>query len=341
MSAAPGERVAPRYLLVRLGSLGDVIHAIPAAAALRRAQANALVDWLVDPRYVDVVNLVRGVHRAIAVDPRGPKGRLWSVVRELRRTRYDAALDVQGLIKSAALARLSGAEQVIGLPTGHLREPVARVFYSATPDMGGVEHVVRKALRLVGALAGGAEPPAEFPLDIPPSAAADLVTQRLPGGFALLNPGGAWPNKQWPAARFGALAARVRAAHGLRSVVLWGPGEEALAQAVVDAADGAAEISPPTRILDLFALTKAARVAVSGDTGPLHMACAVGTPTVALFGPTVAARNGPWDPNDVVIARTAACQCLYQRQCRLAARCIDLIDVEEVAGAVSRRLGVR
>ena len=105
--------------------------------------------------------------------------------------------------------------------------------------------------------------------------------------------------------------------------MIWGPGEEARAALVVAASQGAAELSPPTRIADLFALAKAARVVVSGDTGPLHIAGAVGTPLVALFGPTIAERNGPWVPADVVVARTAQCVCLYQRQCRRGAPCID------------------
>jgi heptosyltransferase-1 len=339
-ASAAAARTGPRYLLVRLGSLGDVIHAMPAAAALRAAQPDAQVDWLVDPRYVDVVRLVRGVDRAIAVDPRGPKGRLLSVIRDLRRTRYDAAFDVQGLIKSAVLARLSGAKAVLGFPRAHLREAAARFCYSSTPDLGDAEHVVRKALRLVGAVVGGGEAPPVFPVGIPSSAAAGQVAARMPQGFAVLNPGGAWPNKQWPPERFGAVAARLRAERGLPSVVIWGPGEEPLAQRVVQRSGGAAEMSPPTRVLDLFALARAARLVVSGDTGPLHVACAVGTPTVALFGPTIAERNGPWDPRDVVIARTSQCECLYQRQCRRADRCIDLIDVGEVAQAVGRRLDV-
>jgi len=337
VSAEPAARPGPRYLLVRLGSLGDVIHAIPAAAALRAHAPDAQIDWLVDPRYADVVRMVRGVDAVIAVDPRASKARLWSTIRTLRRARYDAAFDVQGLVKSAVLTRLAGATRTWGFPRTHLREPLARAFYTDTPDLGTAVHVVYKALAMVAAVgAGNGEP--SFPLDVPASAAAAQVAVRHAAGFALLNPGAAWPNKQWPAARFGALASRIRADHGLPSVVIWGPGEQPHAEAVVAASGGAAEVAPQTGITDLFGLAKAARVVVSGDTGPLHIAGAVAAPLVAIFGPTITERNGPWSPRDLTVARTAQCQCLYQRQCRLAARCIDDISVDEVAAAVARRL---
>lgn len=328
----------PRFLLVRLGSLGDVIHAIPAAAALRAHAPDARIDWLVDPRYAGVVQMVRGVDHAIAVDPRGSKGELLAAIRALRATRYDASFDVQGLIKSAVLTRLAGARRTFGLPKAHLRESLARFFYTDTPDLGGAAHVVHKALAMVAAVGAVRSVPA-FPLNLPPSPPAEQMSRRHPAGFALLNPGGAWPNKQWPAERFGELAARIRASHGLPSVVIWGPGEEGRAAQVVAASQGAAEISPPTRIADLFGLSQTARVVVSGDTGPLHIAGAVGAPLVALFGPTIAERNGPWAPADVVVARTDRCVCLYQRQCRRGARCIDDIGVDEVAAAVAARLG--
>ncbi|HEY6506883.1 MAG TPA: glycosyltransferase family 9 protein, partial [Vicinamibacterales bacterium] len=306
-----------RYLLVRLGSLGDVIHAIPAAAALRAHAPDARIDWLVDPRYAGVVRMVRGVDHVIAVDPRESKAELLSTIRGLRRVGYDAAFDVQGLIKSAVLTRLAGARQTFGFPRAHLREALARALYTDMPDVGTAVHVVHKALAMVAAVGVPLREPS-FPLTIPASAAAVEVTARHPSGFALLNPGAAWPNKQWLAARFGALASRIRADHGLPSVVIWGPGERPHAEAVAAASSGAAEVAPQTAVTDLFGLAKAARVVVSGDTGPLHIAGAVGAPLVAIFGPTITERNGPWAPRDLTVARTAECQCLYQRECRLA-----------------------
>jgi heptosyltransferase-1 len=329
---------AHRFLIVRLGSLGDVVHGIPTAAALRAHFPDARIDWLVDPRYVELLERVRGLNARIGVDTR----RIPAILRtigDLRDVRYHAVIDLQGLLKSAVLARAARGETTIGFPRAHLKEPLARVWYSRTPDPGGVAHVIQKNLALLEPL-GVRQPRVEFPLDVPATRASEQVAARSGArGFALINPGAAWPNKRWPADRFGALAARVRERHGLGSVVLWGPGEESLAQSVVAASQGSAELAPQTTITDLFALARDAKLLVSGDTGPLHIGAAVGTPIVALFGPTFAERNGPWSTADVVMTRAGQCACHYQRRCRTGKRCIEEITVAEVASAVERRLG--
>jgi hypothetical protein len=130
------------------------------------------------------------------------------------------------------------------------------------------------------------------------------------------------------------VANAIRRKFGLRSVVLWGPGEQPLAAAVVDASVGVAEIAPPTTIADMVGIARNAKLMISGDTGPLHIAGAVGTPIVALFGPTQPERNGPWSPLDVTVSRVSQCACLYERRCRKPARCIDDISVDEVIDAV-------
>ena len=191
-------------------------------------------------------------------------------------------------MKSAVLARASGAARVAGFSIWHLREKSARPFYSdtdnAAADEGG--HVIQKNLHLLN-IVGVDTSRVEFPIADVASAALDEVRRELgPGPFALLNPGAAWPNKRWPPARFGEVAAFLRDVRGLPSIVLWGPGEQALAQAVVLCSNGAAKCAPPTEVTDLVALSRQAALIVSGDTGPLHIAAAVGTPIVALFGPT-------------------------------------------------------
>jgi ADP-heptose:LPS heptosyltransferase len=136
------------------------------------------------------------------------------------------------------------------------------------------------------------------------------------------------------------LARAIRDRHGLRSVVLWGPGEAELADAVVRESDGAAVAAPPTSILDLVALARVASLVVSGDTGPLHIAAAVGVPAVALFGPTNPLRNGPWDTADVSISLYDRCDCHYERRCRRTADawCLGSIGVDDAALAVDQRL---
>jgi len=332
-----------KFLIVRLGSLGDVVHAIPVAAALRAEFPHARIDWVVDPRYTALLDLVPIVDRRVPFDPRdffraGERSRVLRTVSELRRSRYDAAIDLQGLVKSAALARAIRPRRVIGFPRPHLREPLARLFYTTAPDPGSATHVIYKNLALLGPL-GVHDRRVRFPLTVPRSDTVDSIVERFaPDGFVLLNPGAAWPNKQWPPDRFGAVAAAIRAAHGLRSLVLWGPGEQSLAHDVARASEGAAEVSPPTAIPQLVAVSGAARLMISGDTGPLHVAAAVGTPLVALFGPTRPERNGPWALYDVTLSRVDHCSCLYERRCRRATPCIDDISVAEVVQAAGRRL---
>jgi heptosyltransferase-1 len=326
--------VSHRFLIVRLGSLGDIVHAIPTAAALRAHFPDARIDWAVDPRYVEVLDLVAGLDGRVGVDTRSPAA--LRTIRDLRGARYDAAIDLQGLLKSALLARGARADRTIGFPRAHLREPLARFFYSHTPDAAAA-HVVFKNLALLEPL-GVRDPRVEFPLEIPRTDASEQVAAAVgPTGYALINPGAAWPNKRWPAERFGALAAIMRERLAMRSVVLWGPGEESLASAVVDASKDAALLAPRTSVTDLFALAKGARLMVSGDTGPLHIAGAVGTPTVSLFGPTNPDRNGPWTSADVAVSRFAGCACHYQRRCRRGDPCIDEIAVNDVVAAVERR----
>lgn len=332
-----------RFLIVRLGSLGDVIHGIPVAAALKHAYPHARVDWMVDPRYLELLELVTCVDRAIPVDPRAIKrgagrAQFKQTLSGLRSEDYDAVLDLQGLLKSAMLARSVRGQRTVGFSKTQLREPLARFFYTHTLDPAGVPHMIYKNLGLLESLQIS-DRRVRFPLAIPRTPLVEQIAQRFGAeGYVLINPGAAWPNKQWPPDRFGALAGAIAADLQLKSLVLWGPGEEDIARRVAGASGGAAELSPPTTITDLVGIAHVARLMVSGDTGPLHIAGAVGTPIVSLFGPTRPERNGPWGLYDAAISRVDHCSCLYQRRCRRSERCIDDIGVAEVMAAVCRRL---
>ncbi len=293
---------------------------------------------MIDPRYVELLRLVPVLDDCVPVEPRGAWSLLYRTIRERRGVRYDAALDLQGLLKSAVLARTAGAARTIGFSREHLREPVARLFYTETAAPDGVAHVVHKNLALLRSFGIRATAPA-FPLTIPHTTVAAAVADRFaPRGYVLLNPGAGWPNKQWPAERFGAAAKGIWTRLGMRSVVLWGPGEDALAAAVAAASEGAADVSPPTTVADLAALARGAKVMVAGDTGPLHLAAAAGTPVVALFGPSRPERNGPWAQADVTVSRADRCVCLYRRRCRRPVPCINDIAPDEVVSAVEQRL---
>jgi len=344
-------------LIVRLGALGDIVHAIPAAAALRAAFPAARIDWLVDAKHREILELVSVIDRVLALEQPTIGGWI-GATRQLRAGRYDVALDFQGLMKSAVLARASGASRVLGFSIWHLREKGARPFYSESVDgstgspQGGSTrsprsasagpppgHVVYKNLRLLEAL-DIRNSAIEFPLSQVDSPARDAILAEAAGApFAVLNPGAAWPNKCWFSDRFGELASFLKDVRGLEPFVLWGPGEEGYARAVVDASGGAARLAPPTGLADLVEICRGASLMVSGDTGPLHIAAAVGTPIVSIFGPTDPARNGPWSPMDISVSRFDTCGCHYDRRCRQSVWCLSTVPVTEVMAAVQRRLG--
>jgi heptosyltransferase I len=329
-------------LIVRLGALGDIVHAVPAAAALRHAFPDARIDWLVEAKHRPMIELVTVVDHAVVLERASIAG--WMAVSSrMRSVGYDVAIDFQGLMKSAVLARASGAPRVIGFSIWHLREKTARPFYSETRRPGNepadaAEHVIRKNLCLLGAL-GVSDGRIQFPLAEVESRALAEVRSALGGErpFALINPGAAWPNKRWPPDRFGEVAAFLQEVRGLPSIVLWGPGEQGLAGAVVETSRGAARVAPPTSLADLLALSRAASLMVSGDTGPLHLAGAAGTPTVSLFGPTDPHRNGPWVPDDVAVSRYGSCGCHYERRCRKPEWCLGSVELAEVTAAIQQR----
>jgi len=333
--------MARSILVVRLGALGDLVHALPAVAALRAAWPDARIDWLVDGRYAALLELVPAVDRTFVIGAQAGRPVL-SVIRELRRARYDLAIDFQGLLKSAALARSAGARETAGFIAGQLREPLAGVFYTRRVPADDSGHVVRKNLSFVEALGVGVRE-VTSPLKVTASALPGQVRRLLKldseGRFAVINPGAGWPNKRWPADRYGAIAAHLRVRYGMPSAVTWGAGEQALAGEVAAASDGAAGAAPPTAIADLVELARASAIFIAGDTGPMQLAAAVGTPVVGLFGPTNPLRNGPWNAADMWVSRFDDCECHHKRRCRRETPCINTITVEQVADAVGRRLG--
>ena len=342
-----------KILIVRLSALGDIVHALPVLAAINKAMPDAQVDWLVEENYAPILSIVPGLHRRIIVrakrsfaTPEAISFGGWrgypAAASYLRNQDYDVALDLQGLLKSSIWARSSFANRVVGFDQPNLRERQAAFLYSETVTPLDASHVIGKNLSILAALE--IEPGAiEVPL-APSASMATTAAIEAAGGsrrFIVLNPGAAWPNKRWPADRFGALAASLRDRLGRSSLITWGPSERELAESVARASSGAASLAPATTVSDLAVLMREAALVVSGDTGPLHIAAAIGTPLVGLYGPTWPERNGPWDPQDVVISRASGCVCHHKRQCLRGAPCINEITVEEVVQASERRLQAR
>jgi heptosyltransferase-1 len=351
----------PRLLIVRLSALGDIVHALPVLGALRRHWPRAQVDWLVEEAYAPILELASGLGRRIVVRARSeahvpataqkgsqPGSETVSfggtlayprAIAFLRRQQYDVALDLQGLIKSAVWARLSGAARVVGFHRDHVRETQAAALYTDAVVPPPSAHVIRKNLALAVAL-GASEPALDFSLQpnaAPPTRDA-IARAGGAGRYCVINPGAGWPNKRWPADRFGELAGALAGRHGLGSIVTWGPSEHELAESVARSSGGAAHLAPPTSISDLAVILRDAALVVSGDTGPLHIAAAMGAPVVGLYGPTWPERNGPWDAADEVISRAGVCACHHKRRCLRGRPCIDDITVSDVLAAAERRL---
>jgi ADP-heptose:LPS heptosyltransferase len=265
-----------------------------------------------------------------------------SAAAALRQSRYDVALDLQGLWKSAAWARVSGARRVLGYGRAWRREPASALLVHETVALPeAAVHVIDKNLALLRGLGIDAVGTREFPLPETSAEAARVERELGTAGlrdFVVLNPGGGWASKLWPAERFGALAARLRDRE-LRSIVTWGPGEEALADRVVLASDGAALRSFPTTLLEYLEIARRAKLVVAADTGTLHLACAISTPVVGLFGPTDPRRNGPFAAADRTVRRVPPCAPCHRRVCPTHQGIMEGISVEEVLTAVDARLG--
>jgi heptosyltransferase I len=329
-------------LLVRLSAIGDVVHTLPAAAAL--ARRGWRVTWVVEPA---ARPLLEG-NPAVASVVTAPPARAWrpgavrAAAAELRRTERAAALDLQGLWKSAAWTRLAGAARAIGFGPRWRREPLSAVLLTEQVALDAdVVHVVDKNLALLVSVGISALGLRDFPLPSAPAVAAGVASALKAEGiaeYAVLNPGGGWASKLWPPERFGRVAQGLRA-RGLDVRVSWGPGEEKLADRVVDASEGAARRCFPTTLLEFAELARRARLVVAADTGPLHLACAVGAPVVGVFGPTDPARNGPWSSSDVTVRRRPLCSPCHRRRCDTHEGVMHAIPPEEVLKAIDRRLG--
>lgn len=294
---------ARRVLIVRVGAMGDVLHALPAVAAWKRLHPESGVGWAIDPRWralledgegrrpvVDAVHLVRTREWKARPISRATMRSLVALRAELRAGRYDVCVDLQGSMRSAVIGKLVGARVFAGAVRP--RERPARFLYDRAYAPRS-RHVVEQATELLGDALG--ERLEAAAVELPRDAAAErAVEPRLQGTrkFALLAPRAGWGAKQWPAERFGALA-RALAARGVEPLVNAVNEEDAVARAVVESSRGAARAMVLT-LPELIAMTRRAALVVAGDTGPLHLAAALGRPVVALFGPTDAARTGPF-----------------------------------------------
>ncbi len=347
-----------RILIVRLGAMGDVVHALPAVAALRRAVPGAHIGWAVEQRWAELLAArdaagPAGTPRKPLVDVLHPvdtrawraaplSGETWSGIRATRRALktagYDTAVDLQGLLKSAALALLSGAPTRVGF--ARPKERGATMLYTCQVEATAA-HVVDQNLQLVSALAHLPTPEPALSLGegardlLPRDANAEAwceaeLRRRALREFALISPGAGWGAKVWPGERYGEVA-RALAAGGLTSLVNFGPGEEELAGAVV-AASGATAQAIQCSVGELVALTRRARILIGGDSGPMHLAAALRVPVAAVFGPTDPVRNGPYGTRTVIL-RSPASRTSYSHRPGLDPGLLDITAGQVIEAA--------
>jgi len=340
---------ARRVLVVRTGAMGDVLHALPAVAALRHRWPEAEIDWAVDPRWAPLLvdqagrgPVVSRVHLAeTKVWSRKPFS--WTTARsvmDLRKAlaagRYGHVVDVQGTLRSAVIGRLAGGEDLVGFADP--REGAARLLYTRTLERQGAHVVEQNAALLGGALGEHLEPMAAA-LPLWPSAEdwADRAFGdfSIRGRIALLAPTAGWGAKQWPAERFGALAAAL-AERGFEVLVNAATMQDEVGMAVVRASQGRARLVC-CDVAQLGALTRRAAVVVGGDSGPVHLAAALGVPVVALFGPTDPERNGPWGMGPKRVLRDPVSVTTYKRSGEVEVG-LGRIEVEAVLAAVEELL---
>lgn len=327
-----------RFLLLRMSSLGDIIHALPAASALRDSFPNAQIDWLVDPRWEPLLVGNPSLNRVIAFDRKrliGVPGRL----RDLRSVGYTCVLDFQALYRSAIIGYACGAAQRIGFDRQYAREGLASILYTQEVHPQGL-HKVDHNLSLVQA-AGARQGCVKFPLHVSSDADARIQERLSRAGvaeFYAVSPGGGWVSKCWPAERYGQLHRELSRRYGWRGVVSFGPGERDLAEQLLQAASEPAPILLEMNLPELMALLRRAKFFVGADTGPLHLASALGTPVIGVYGPTDPARNGPYCKKDVVVRNARPEETTYRRGDSYSA-CMLSISVEQVIDAIDRRLG--
>lgn len=315
MSLLPNasRRSRPRILVVRFGAMGDIIQTLPAVADLRRGFPDSKIVWAVDSRWRELLTGNPDVDEFVSVPLRqwlrsgsGSGESAGEALRRLRRNNFDLALDMQGLIKSAAVAAASNPKIVAGLGHYLLREPHAALLYDRCLGVASA-HVVDR-YRELAALATGSPPPAEVRFPLPPG---ELLGD-LPERYVLTSAQAGWGAKQWPQERYSELAARLWSESRIPLVVDCAPGEEAHANAIRDAAPEGAVHTHPSTLSQLIGATRRAAAVVGVDSGPLHLAAALARPGVAIFGPTDPARNGPYG-SSMTVLRVPDAETTYKR----------------------------
>ncbi|HEX2974263.1 MAG TPA: lipopolysaccharide heptosyltransferase I [Tepidisphaeraceae bacterium] len=321
-------------------SLGDIVHALPVFALLRRRFPEAHIAWLVAPYCAGLLKGLPGLDQIVLFDRRrlgtawrSPRAlmELLRFHRDLRQQQFDLVIDLQGLFRSGWLAWQTRAAVRIGF--ANARE-LAWVFYTHRVPIDTMEqHAVERYLKIAAAL-GCETQPVEFRFPVSASD-RDAVSALLPAHqrIAVLMPGTNWITKRWPAEHFAALVQPLKDRFGLTSVVAGGKDAAVIAPQI----SGALDLTNKTSIPQLISLLERADLVIANDSGPMHIAAALNRPLVTLFGPTNPVRTGPYARPDCVVRANTDCAPCYRKQCPHQ-RCLRQLDVETVLAAIQRQL---
>ncbi len=332
---------APRILIVRLSAIGDVIQGLPVLCALRDRFPRAMLAWVVEETAAELLRGHEALDQLIELPRKwlGSARTVGDVRRRLRALKADTAIDVQGLTKSAVAAWLSGARRRIGFGGRDGRE-LSKWFYTERVRATS-QHRIDSYLELLRPL--GIESP-EVRFEIPERrpdrvAVKEMVRQAgCQGGFCVVNPGAGWPSKRWPPGRYAAVARHLGEQWGLPSMVIWaGDDGRSWAEQIVADSEGHARLAPAMSLIRLAALCRRARLYLGSDSGPLHLAAAVGTPCVGLYGPWPADRHGPYGAGHVTVQKMV-CRGSTRRRRHASSKFMKAIEVESVSEACDRIL---
>ena len=328
------------FLIIRLSSLGDIIHTLPAFSALRKKYPQAKITWLVEEKGKEILDLVPGIDRIVMVKSKEKLNTPGMLCREISRIKNEIAskeqvvLDFQGLIKSGLYAYISRAKKRIGFHRKNLKEPMASIFYTdRLHQISEDSHVIHKNLKLLELL-GITEDSIEFPLILPDELVSETKEILHSTGYEeskkliILNVGAAWETKRWHKDRWIALIRKIESQE-IFPLLLWGNEiEKNIAQEI--SREIKTPLSPNLTLPQVMALIKGAGLIISGDTFALQAACALSRPVAGIFGPTNPRRNGPFSPDDGVAFHELECSYCYRRHCP-DLKCLEAITPEEMA----------
>jgi len=326
--------------IIKLSSLGDIIHTLPAYSVLRSSFPEKSISWVVEKEAEQILELVKGLDRIITIDLKSKpfyRRVFWSTLAEVKssmRQRKSIALDFQGLVKSGLISFLSKAEKRIGFHRKNLKEPLASLFYThRLKPVSENMHVIRKNLKLLS-LVGISEKRWDFPIRISPGLIESTQDKLKKNGInisknmALFNIGGAWQTKRWFPDNWVKLI-KMLDFKNLTPLVLWGNDEEKQTAIKISEKTGVAAV-PFLTVKEVFALIHGSAFIVSGDSFPLHAASALSIPVVGIFGPTNPNRNGPFNKKDKIAFSELGCSYCYKHTCDKL-DCLKRIKPSEVA----------